>query len=157
MINENQKITIHSNILFYRLVIRPDFAFGKEGSEKFEIPANATVEYTVKLKDFKKVNDGWKMKAKESFDEATRLKNKGTEFLNQGKYTMAVKIYQRAKELRMTLAKDEFHVKLLLNIALCHLKMKNFHEAKQTVSHRMIFLMRACEIGLKIYFNFIAV
>lgn len=115
-------------------MIRPDFAFGKEGNEKFQIPSNATVEYTVKLKDFKKVPDGWKMKAKESFDEATRLKNKGTEFLNQGKYIMAIKIYQRAKDLRMTLAKDEFHVKLLLNIALCHLKLKNFAEARQTVS-----------------------
>lgn len=73
------------------------------------------------------------MKAKESFDEATRLKNVATEFLNKGKYTMAIKIYQRAKELRMTLAKDEFHVKLLLNIALCHLKLKDFTEARQMV------------------------
>lgn len=61
------------------------------------------------------------------------MKNKATEFLKQEKYKMAIKLYERANNYRITLAKDEFKVGVLLNIALCHLKLKNFFEAKQTV------------------------
>lgn len=114
-------------------MIRPEYAFGKEGHKEFDIPSNATVEYTVTLKEFKRIPDGWKLRAKESFDEATKVKNKATEFLKQEKYNMAIKLYERANTYRITLAKEEFKAGVLLNIALCHLKLKNFAEAKQMV------------------------
>lgn len=39
-----------------RLTLAPAYAFGAEGSVPFEIPANATVQYEVKLKSFEKVS-----------------------------------------------------------------------------------------------------
>lgn len=38
-----------------KLIIAPKYAFGAEGSVKWGIPPNATVEYTVTLKSFEKV------------------------------------------------------------------------------------------------------
>lgn len=43
-------------IHFFRLVISPAYAFGDKGNEAFQIPANATVEYTVTLIDFERVS-----------------------------------------------------------------------------------------------------
>lgn len=39
-----------------RLVIKSEFAFGETGNESFGVPPNATVEYTVTLQDFERVN-----------------------------------------------------------------------------------------------------
>ena len=87
---------------FFRLVIREEYAFGRKGHEEFKIPSKATVEYTVTLKEFKRVTDPWKFRAKDSFDEATRVKNKATEFLKQEKYLLAIKLYERANTYRIT-------------------------------------------------------
>lgn len=38
-----------------KLIIAPKHAFGHEGSAEFGIPPNATIEYTVTLKSFEKV------------------------------------------------------------------------------------------------------
>lgn len=37
-------------------MIKSEFAFGETGNESFGIPPNATVEYTVTLQDFERVN-----------------------------------------------------------------------------------------------------
>lgn len=38
------------------LTIKPKYAFGAAGSSEFNIPPNATVQYTVTLKSFEKVS-----------------------------------------------------------------------------------------------------
>ena len=38
-----------------KLIIKPKFAFGNEGSSLFGVPANATIEYVVTLISFEKV------------------------------------------------------------------------------------------------------
>lgn len=42
--------------VWLRLTIRSDCAFGEDGNEKFDIPGNATVTYTVTLMDFERVS-----------------------------------------------------------------------------------------------------
>lgn len=39
-----------------QLTIKPKYAFGTTGSSEFNIPSNATVQYTVSLKSFEKVS-----------------------------------------------------------------------------------------------------
>lgn len=38
-----------------RLIIKPTYAFGSQGYAQFNVPPNATIEYTVTLKSFEKV------------------------------------------------------------------------------------------------------
>lgn len=87
---------------FFRLVIKPAFAFDKKGHEEYQIPSNAIVEYVVTMKKFTRAADVWKLKSKESFDEAHRLKDLGTAFLKKEKYKTALKLYERAKTYRVT-------------------------------------------------------
>lgn len=70
----------------------------------------ATVEYVVTLIDFQKNKDAWKLRAKDSFDEATRVKTKATEFFQMGKYELAIKMYERANTYRITRKRFSFIV-----------------------------------------------
>lgn len=91
-----------------------------------------------------------------------RVKNKATEFLKEEKYEMAIKLYTRAKEYRITSkcfdssslfllflpinsivniclhlvdgAKNEFQTGVMLNIAMCQMKLEDYMDAKRTVS-----------------------
>lgn len=38
-----------------RILIKPEYAFGAEGNSELQVPPNATVEYTVTLKQFERV------------------------------------------------------------------------------------------------------
>lgn len=79
-----------------RLTIKPEFAFGEKGNEKFEIPPKATVEYTVTLTEVEPGPDASKMSPEENLTQAKLLKEKATNFLKQEKYELAVKLYQRS-------------------------------------------------------------
>lgn len=79
-----------------RLVIKPEYAFGVSGCEKFKIPPNATVEYTVTLNDFEKEPQSWKLTPEESLAQAKLVKDKATGFLKQGKYQLAIKLYEKS-------------------------------------------------------------
>lgn len=79
-----------------RLVIKPEHAFGTAGSEKFNIPPNATVEYTVTLFDFEKEPQSWKLDPEESLTQAKLVKDKATGFLKQEKYQLAIKLYEKS-------------------------------------------------------------
>lgn len=78
-----------------RLVIKPKYAFGTEGNEKFQIPADATVEYTVTLTEFEKEIENWKLDAVESLEQAKKFKEKGTGYFKQNKFKMAIKFYEK--------------------------------------------------------------
>lgn len=78
-----------------RLVIKPRYAFGAAGNKEFEIPENSTVEYLVTLIEFEREADTWKMDQKDSLEQAKILKEKGTKYLKETKYKLALKMYQK--------------------------------------------------------------
>lgn len=84
------------SISIYRLILKPEYAFGEKGHETFKIPPNATVEYTVTLNEFEREPEAWKLNAEESLTQAKLVKDKATGFLKQEKYELAIKLYEKA-------------------------------------------------------------
>lgn len=84
------------NLVYCRLVIKPEYAFGEKGNEAFKIPPNATVEYTVTLSEFEREPEAWKLNAEESLAQAKLVKDKATGFLKLEKYELAIKLYEKA-------------------------------------------------------------
>lgn len=84
------------NLVFCRLVIKPEYAFGEKGNEAFKIPPNATVEYTVTLSEFEREPEAWKLNAEESLAQAKLVKDKATGFLKLEKYELAIKLYEKS-------------------------------------------------------------
>jgi FK506-binding protein 4/5 len=78
-----------------RLILKPKYAFGSSGNEKFQIPPNATVEFLVTLLEFEKDVEAWKLDANESLAHAKMLKEKGTNYFKQDKFNMALKFYEK--------------------------------------------------------------
>lgn len=60
-----------------RLVIKPEYAFGAKGHKEWDIPPNATIEYTVTLKNFEKEVKARKLNEEESIEQAKIYKEKG--------------------------------------------------------------------------------
>lgn len=89
-------ISIELVLCSCRLIIKPEHAFGTAGNEKFNIPPNATVEYTVTLFDFEKEPQSWKLDPEESLTQAKLVKDKATGFLKQEKYQLAIKLYEKS-------------------------------------------------------------
>lgn len=90
-----------------RLIIKPEYAFGETGCEKFKIPPNATVEYTVTLHDFEKEPESWKLTPEESLAQAKLVKDKATGFLKQEKYQLAIKLYEKSNSYLSNCSKLE--------------------------------------------------
>lgn len=82
--------------ILLRLVIKPELAFGEKGNEAFGIPSDATVEYTITLNEFVREPEAWKLNAEESLAQAKVLKDKATNFLKLEKYTLAIKLFEKA-------------------------------------------------------------
>lgn len=79
-----------------RLVIRPEYAFGAKGHKEFDIPGDATVEYTITLNHFEKETQTWQLDENESIEQAKIFKDKGTGFFKSGEYKLAIKIYEKS-------------------------------------------------------------
>lgn len=79
-----------------RLVIKPKYAFGADGNEQLQVPANAFVEYTVTLNEFEKAVESWKLDKEESLEQAKLFKEKGTHYFKQEKTRMALKFYEKS-------------------------------------------------------------
>lgn len=77
-------------------MIQPQYAFGAKGHKEFNIPPNATVEYTVTLNNFEKDNKTWKFDEAESIEQAKLYKEKGIGFYKIEKYELAVKMYNKS-------------------------------------------------------------
>lgn len=128
------------------LRIAPAKAFGAAGNAQFNIPPNAAVDYEVTLKSFENVKEGWEMESEERIEQAEIAKSKGTAFLKEEKYHLALVKYRRAVSLiehEDSLEgelKERRHTVLLathLNMALCQNKLNDSLEA-----------IRACEKAL---------
>ncbi|XP_039490684.1 FK506-binding protein 59 [Drosophila santomea] len=119
-----------------RIKIQAKYAFGAEGNEEFKIPANATVEYTVKLVDCGKGLEEWKLSDEERLAEAKVYKEKGTNYFKKENWALAIKMYTKCKNLLPSTADTNEEVKRVKvathsNIALCHQKSNDHFEAKQ--------------------------
>lgn len=81
-----------------KLVIKPQYAFGAQGSPQFNIPPNATVEYTVTLKNFERIKESWALDTKERIEQSKIFKEKGTNYFKASKFDLAVKMYKKIIE-----------------------------------------------------------
>lgn len=79
-----------------RIILKPQYAFGVNGSTEFNIPANATVEYEVTLKEFEREPESWKLNEEESVEQAKLFKDKGTKYLKDNKLKLAIKMYEKS-------------------------------------------------------------
>ena len=77
------------------LQLKPDYGFGSAGSQELTIPANASLEYEVELKNFEKAKESWSMDADEKLEQAKLCKEKGTTHFKSGKYALAIKQYAK--------------------------------------------------------------
>lgn len=78
------------------MIIKPEYAFGNTGNEKFEIPPDATVEYTVTLVDFEREPESWKLNPEESLEQAKMVKEKAIAFLRDEEYELAIKMFEKS-------------------------------------------------------------
>lgn len=121
--------------------IKPKYGFGAAGSDKFNIPPNATLQYKIKLKAFEKAKESWELNTTEKLEQSAIIKEKGTHYFKEGKYKQAAMQYKRIvswleHESSMQ-PEDEEKAKVLrlaayLNLAMCYLKL---HEANTALEN----------------------
>ncbi|KAK4887688.1 hypothetical protein RN001_003959 [Aquatica leii] len=117
-----------------KLVIKPQYAFGAEGSKEYNIPPDATLEYIVTLNTFEKMKESWSMDADEKVEQAKLYKEKGTKYFKSGKFGLATKMYKKVLSYveNKPECSDEGKNLLLtsnLNLALCYIKLDDHFEA----------------------------
>ncbi|XP_047003938.1 peptidyl-prolyl cis-trans isomerase FKBP4-like isoform X1 [Schistocerca americana] len=123
-----------------RIIIKPKYAFKKEGKPDLNIPGNAEIEYEVELKNFEKAKEAWSLDADEKIEQAKFFKEKGTNYFKAGKYALAVKMYKKIvnfleHETGFEEEKEPERKSLLLaghlNLAMCYLKLEEHFEARE--------------------------
>lgn len=97
-----------------KLVIKAPYAFGKEGKKEFGIPPNATVEYTVTLKEFEREPDSWRLDADESLAHSKIFKEKGTNYFKANKIELALKMYEKSMAFLSNTSKSYLLIYLFL-------------------------------------------
>jgi len=126
-----------------KLIIKPKYAFGTEGSKELGVPGNATVEYTVTLNTFEKAKESWSLDAAEKVEQSKIFKEKGTNYFKAGKYALAMKMYKKVLSYleyekdtdgELTEERKSLLLSSNLNLALCHLKENNAFEAKNSAT-----------------------
>ncbi|XP_059191853.1 peptidyl-prolyl cis-trans isomerase FKBP4 [Centropristis striata] len=118
--------------------IKPKYGFGNAGSEKYNIPGGATLQYKIKLTAFEKAKESWEMNTVEKLQQSGIVKEKGTQYFKEGKYKQASVQYKRIVswlEHESGLSEeDEKCAKALrlaayLNLAMCFLKLQEPNQA----------------------------
>lgn len=112
-----------------KLVLKPQFAFGADGKADLGVPANATVEYTVTMKEFEREQDSWKLDDAERFEQAKLFKEKGTGYFKDNKFKLALKMYEKAQSFLLNTQENQIKLAIFLNEALCHQKLNDHNEA----------------------------
>lgn len=120
-----------------RLDISSKYAYGKEGCLEKGIPADAKLVYEVEMVTFEKARESWEMNATEKLEESKIVKEKGTTYFKNGSYKKALTYYKKIVsflEFETSLSdeekkeKDQLMLAAHLNMAMCHLKLKNYVE-----------------------------
>lgn len=75
------------------------YAFGEEGNPTLGVPPGASVEYEAELRNFEKAKESWEMDQAEKIEQAKACKERGTQFLKEEKYKLAVKQYKKIIDL----------------------------------------------------------
>lgn len=112
--------------------IKPKYGFGAAGSDKFNIPPGATLQYKIKLNAFEKAKESWEMNSFEKLEQSVIVKEKGTQYFKEGKYKQAAVQYKRIVswlESESSLQGEEeekakaLRLAAYLNLAMCYLKL----------------------------------
>ncbi|KAF2355299.1 FKBP-type peptidyl-prolyl cis-trans isomerase domain [Trinorchestia longiramus] len=129
-----------------KLELSPKYAFGKVGNDKFNIPPNASLQYTVTLLDFEKAKETWEMSQEEKIDQAKIHKAKGTEYFKAEKYKLAAKQYSRVTDLmsydsglseEKKMENNALKLAGELNLAAVYLKLKDFVSAAKHATNAL--------------------
>lgn len=76
-----------------RVTIKSRFGYGSSPPAEFNLPPNANLTFTIFLKDFEKAKASWELTDEEKIETANKSKERGTEFLNEGKLRLAFNKY----------------------------------------------------------------
>uniref|UniRef100_G1LDV1 peptidylprolyl isomerase n=1 Tax=Ailuropoda melanoleuca TaxID=9646 RepID=G1LDV1_AILME len=118
--------------------LKPSYAFGNVGKEKFQIPPNAELKYEIHLKSFEKAKESWEMNSEEKLEQSTIVKERGTVYFKEGKYKQAVLQYKKIVswlEYESSFSNEDaqkaqaLRLASHLNLAMCHLKLQAFSAA----------------------------
>ncbi|KAJ8912897.1 hypothetical protein NQ315_011220 [Exocentrus adspersus] len=127
-----------------RLIIAPQYAFGQNGNAEINVPPNATVEYVVTLKNFEKAKESWSLDTEEKIEQCKLFKEKGTAYFKAGKYPLAIKLYKKIhtyleneKDSAIAEERNSLLLASYLNLALCHLKLQDYFEAKNAATNAL--------------------
>ncbi|VDN53659.1 unnamed protein product [Dracunculus medinensis] len=75
------------------------YTYGKDAPLEYNLPDNAELDFSVFLRSFEKVKNTWEMTGDEKLEAADQTKKRGTAFLEQMKYKLALAKYDRVNEL----------------------------------------------------------
>jgi len=123
------------------VLLKSRWGYGSKGNAQFSIPPNAEVEFDITCKSFEKQKESWQMNEDEKLEESEKLKAKGTEHFQEGKYKLALSKYKRLVDLlqhethlegEKKARRDALYHAAHLNMALCFLK-KN--ETAECIKH----------------------
>ncbi|XP_055973826.1 peptidyl-prolyl cis-trans isomerase FKBP4 [Sorex fumeus] len=121
--------------------LKPSYAFGNVGKEKFQIPPLAELKYEVHLKSFEKAKESWEMNSEEKLEQSAIVKERGTLYFKEGKYKQAVLQYKKIVswlEYKSSFSKEDAQkaqalcLASHLNLAMCHLKLQAFSAAVES-------------------------
>ncbi|CAJ0929857.1 unnamed protein product, partial [Mesorhabditis belari] len=108
------------------------FTYGTSPPAEYQLPSNAPIDFTIFLKSFVKVPATWELTVEQKLETAQEAKERGTHFLKEGKFKLALNKYKRIEDLleyertadpSVKEKRDALMVAAYLNIALTHSKM----------------------------------
>ena len=111
------------------------YAFGDKGREEWGIEPNMIVQYEIHLKSFEQLKQPWELSSEERIEGAKLVKEKGTEYFKEGKFSLALGKFTRMVALVESLG-EEKDLRIAsplilaghLNVALCYLKLGKYPE-----------------------------
>lgn len=108
------------------------FTYGPNPPPEYGLPPNATIEFTIFLKNFEKVPPIWELTAEKKIEEALLAKERGTAFLKQNKFKLAYNKYKRVEDILeyeknmdppLKKTREELMLAAYLNLSLTASKM----------------------------------
>nr|KAG5689470.1 hypothetical protein BaRGS_021017 [Batillaria attramentaria] len=125
-----------------RLDIAPKYAYGKDGCAEKGVPGDARLVYEVEMVSFEKAKEAWEMNAAEKLEESKIVKEKGTAYFKKGSYSKAITNYKKIVSFlehetsfqtdEEKQLKEQLLLAAHLNIAMCHLKLKEYVETEDS-------------------------
>ncbi|GMT10419.1 hypothetical protein PFISCL1PPCAC_1716 [Pristionchus fissidentatus] len=108
------------------------FTYGISPPDEYNLPTNAELQFTIFLKEFDKVPATWEMSPADKIRHSKEAKERGTQFLAEGKVKLALNKYKRIEEIleyeksgdpEEKKERDALLLAAFLNISLVYSKM----------------------------------